>query len=281
MKIDFHTHPVLVKEYVEDDADLLKASRHVFNIGNNLQPIQTFYLQMDAASIDAAVLFPIDCERTQGVSIFTNEQIANLCTKYRRFIGFASVDPNDPGASTKLEYAVTELGLKGLKLAPELQYFYPNDHKIAYPLYEKAQELGIPIVFHSGFSWEPRARVKYSHPLLLEEVALDFSRLKIVIAHFGWPWIQEAAMLAVKHQNIYVDTSCLYFDNPVRFFDFIFSHYLPVSVIENDLRDKILFGSNYPRIEIRKMATAVRGLGLSNRCLSHMFEVNAQRVLNL
>ncbi len=281
MNIDFHTHPVLLKEYVENNTDLLKASRHVFNIGNNLQPIQTFYLQMDAADIDAAVIFPIDSERTQGVKIFTNEQIANLCADYHRFIGFASVDPNNPGADAELEYAVTKLGLKGLKLAPELQYFYPNDHKLVYPLYEKAQELGIPIVVHSGFSWEPQARVKYSHPLFLEDVALDFTRLKIVIAHFGWPWVQETAMLAIKHRNIYIDTSCLYFDNPVKFFKFIFSNYLPVSVVENDLREKLLFGSNYPRIEIRKMAVAIRSLGLSDQCLRHIFGLNAQRILSL
>lgn len=281
MKIDFHTHPTLVKEYVEGNSDLLKASREVFDIGNNLQPIETFYLQMDVASIDKAVLHPIDCERTQGLPIFTNQQLADLCSKRDRFIGFASVDPNDPEAVDKLEIAVNELGLQGLKLAPELQYFYPNDQEVAYPLYEKVQELGIPILFHSGFSWEPSAKLKYSNPLHLEEIALDFSDVKVIIAHFGWPWVKETAALAIKHENIYIDTSCLYFDNPTKFFEFTFTHHLPTSIIENSLRNKVIFGSNYPRIEIRKMVKAIHNLGLTDKCLENIFEFNAQHVLGL
>ena len=279
MRVDFHTHPVLLREYVGADANLQKAVREVFHIGNNLQPIETFHLQMDAAGIDKAVLLPIDCERTQGVSIFSNEQIAEICRKYGRFLGFASVDPNDPMATTKLENAIRKLKLRGLKLAPELQYFYPNDQEKAYPLFETAQMLKIPILFHSGLSWEPAARLKYSHPLLLEDVAADFPGLKIILAHLGWPWVEEAAILALKYSNVYIDTSSLYFGDPLEFLNFIFTRRLPVSVIENSLCDKMLFGSNYPRIEIHKMVDAIKNLGLSGKCLDKILGENAQSVL--
>lgn len=279
MKIDFHTHPTLMKEYVEHDAALLKACRDVYNIRNNLQPMETFHLQMDAACIDKAVLLPIDCKRTQGVSVFSNEQIAEICKQSDRFIGFASVDPLDPQASNRLEEAITKLHLRGLKLAPEIQYFYPNDEKYAFPLYKKAQELRIPVLIHTGLSWEPNARIKYCNPLLLEDVALEFPDLKIVIAHFGWPWVKEAAILAIKHRNVYVDTSCLCFDNPIGFFDFVFTKQLPISAIENDLRNKLLFGSNYPRVEIYKMVKALESLPLTDQCLQKILGENARELL--
>ena len=279
MKIDFHTHPILMKEYVEQDEDLLRACRDVYNIQNNLQPMETFHLQMDAAGIDKAVLLPIDCKRTQGVSIFSNEQIAEICSRSDRFIGFASVDPLDPQAPDRLEAAVTTLDLRGLKLAPEIQYFYPNDESHAFPVYERAQALQIPVLIHAGLSWEPEARIKYSRPEPIEDIAFKFPELKIVIAHMGWPWVREAAILATKHRNVYLDTSCLCFDNPTAFFDHLFSTQLPKIVLENDLRDKIVFGSNYPRIEIHKMVEAFEQFALTERCLQKILGENARTLL--
>ena len=279
MRIDFHTHPTLIEEYIRDNPAFLKASREVFDIQNNLQPMETFHLQMDVAGIDKAVLLPIDCQRTRGVSIFSNEQIAEISNKDPRFIGFASVDPLKANAVEKLETAVKDLGLRGLKLAPELQYFTPNDEQHAFPVYEKAQELGIPIIFHTGFSWEPQARHVYCHPLLLEEVALTFPELIIILAHFGWPWHLEATLLAIKYPNVYLDTSCLYFGNPNEFLSFLFGQQLPVTILESSLRHKVLFGSNYPRIEIHKMVEAVESLQLSERALKHIFEINPAKIL--
>lgn len=279
VRIDFHTHPTLIKEYVQNDEKLLTASREVFDIQNNLQPIETFHLQMDAARIDKAVLLPIDCQDTQGVSIFSNEQIAEIVRKDQRFIGFASVNPMNTNAAQTLENAVSNLGLRGLKLAPELQYFNPNDKHHAYPVYEKAQSLGIPIVFHTGFSWEPQAHHVYSNPLLLEPVALTFPELKMVLAHLGWPWHQQAALMAIKHPNVYLDTSALYFGNPQEFFSFLFGTQLPTVILEGSLRNKVVFGSNYPRIEIHKMVEALEALGLSNTTLDHIFATNASTIL--
>lgn len=90
---DFHTYPTLVREMIEGDADLTRASRDVFDIGNNFQPLEVFHLQMDAGGVDTAVILPIASKRAHGVDVFSNEQIAKLVEMSGRFVGFASVDP--------------------------------------------------------------------------------------------------------------------------------------------------------------------------------------------
>jgi predicted TIM-barrel fold metal-dependent hydrolase len=277
--IDFHTHPLLVREMLEREPDLPRIARDVFYIRNNPQPLETFLLELDVSGLDRAVLLPIDATTTRGCQIYSNELIAELCEMSERFIGFASVDPHQESAVNNLEHAVKDLGLRGLKLSPPTQEFYPNDAELVYPLYEKAQSLGIPIVFHAGMSWEPRARAKYGQPIYLEDVACDFPDLNVVIAHFGWPWVLEAVMLALKYPNVYMDTSCLYFDNPKDFIHFVMTQQVPLSAIEKSLRHKVVFGSNYPRVEIKNMVKAVKSLGLSDGCLELIFEGNARKLL--
>jgi len=276
--IDFHTHPVLVREMIERHPELERAAREIFFIGNNFQPLETFLLELNVSGLDRAVLLPIDCTSTRGAPIWSNEQIAELCRMNERFIGFASVDPHQPDAPAKLKRAIEDLGLRGLKLAPGIQEFYPNDPAL-YPLYEKAQELGIPILFHAGMTWEPRAKAEYGRPIYFEDVAHDFPELKIVLAHLAWPWVLEAVALALKYPNVYLDTSALYFDNPKDFIHFAMAEQVPVTVWERSLRKQLVFGSNYPRVEIKNMAAAVRSLGLSQGCLELVFRGNAERLL--
>ncbi|MFQ5648911.1 MAG: amidohydrolase family protein [bacterium] len=277
--IDFHTHPVLIREIVESHPEQMRATREVFHIGNNLQPIDTFLLQMDVAGIEKSVLLPIDCASRTGVSISTNEIVAALCEKTDRFIGFASVDPNDPKAPEHLEKGIKELNLKGLKLSPATQGFDPTDRNLAFPVYEKAEQLGIPVIFHAGMSWEPETKLMPGHPGRLEEAATEFPELNIVIAHFGWPWVLESVALSLKYKNIFIDTSCLYFDSPAEFLRFVMSHQIPITVVERSLRWKLLFGSNYPRVEIKNMVKAVRSLGLTDGCLDLIFQKNAEKLL--
>jgi len=277
--IDFHTHPLLVREKHEREPDLARIARDVFFIRNNPQPLKTFLLELDVSGLQQAVLLPIDARTAKGCQIYSNDLIAELCRMSDRFIGFASVDPHRKSAAKDLERAIQKLKLRGLKLAPPMQEFYPNDPKLAYPIYEAAQALKIPVLFHAGMSWEPRVRSKYGQPLLLEDAAFDFPNLNIVIAHFGWPWVAEAVMLALKYPNVFLDTSCLYFDNPNDFLAFVMTKQVPLSAIEKSLRHKIVFGSNYPRVEIKNMVRAVKALGLSEACQELIFAGNAKKLL--
>jgi uncharacterized protein len=276
--IDFHTHPLLVREMVTRHPELAEAARKTFYIGNNFQPLETFHLELDAAGLGKAVILPIDATTSLGTTIYTNEQIAELCSMSPRLIGFASVDPHQEDAPDKLEDAVTRLGLRGLKLSPATQRFYADDESL-YPLYRRARELGIPILFHAGMSWEPGSRMQYGQPLRFENVAADFPDLPIVLAHLAWPWVTEAVALALKYPNVHLDTSALYFDNPHDFLQYAMNRVVPLTVFERSLRRQILFGSNYPRVEIKNMSRAIRSLGFSEDCLSLILHGNAQRLL--
>ena len=276
--IDFHTHPLLVREMIARHPNLARAARETFYIGNNFQPIETFHLELDAAGLESAVLLPVDATTALGTTVYSNDQIAELCALSPRFIGFASVDPHQPDAPEKLTEAVTKLGLRGLKLDPAMQRFFADDRAV-YPIYEKAQELGIPILFHAGMSWAPGSRLQYGQPIRFEDAAASFPRLNIVLAHLAWPWVTEAVALALKYPNVHLDTSALYFDNPRDFLHHAMTHVVPMTVFECSLRRQILFGSNYPRVEIKNMARAVRSLGFSEECLDLIFHANAERLL--
>jgi predicted TIM-barrel fold metal-dependent hydrolase len=276
--IDFHTHPLLVREMIARHPELERAARETFYIGNNFQPLESFLLELDLADLEKAVILPIDATTSRNATVYTNEQIAELCAMSPRLIGFASVDPQQPDAPDKLREAVTKLGLRGLKLAPAMQQFYADDPSV-YPIYQTARELGIPILFHAGMSWEPGSRLQFGQPMQFENVVADFPDLQIVLAHLAWPWVTDAVALALKYPNLHLDTSALYFDNPRDFLRYAMTHVVPLTVFERSLRKQILFGSNYPRVEIKNMAAAVRGLGFSDECLDLVFRENADRLL--
>jgi predicted TIM-barrel fold metal-dependent hydrolase len=278
--IDFHTHPLLVREMVERHPELVKAARETFFIGNNFQPLESFHLELDLAGLEKAVVLPMDATTAAGVTVWTNQQIAELCAMSARLIGFASVDPHQQNAPEQLKHAVRDLGLRGLKLNPAMQRFFPDD-RMAYPLYETARDLGIPILFHSGMSWEPGSRLQYGHPMRFENVAADFPKLRLVLAHLAWPWVVDALALALKYPNLYLDTSALYFDNPRDFLRFAMTQQVPLTVFERSLRKQLVFGSNYPRVEVKNMAAAVDSLGFSEECLNLIFRINADTLLEV
>jgi predicted TIM-barrel fold metal-dependent hydrolase len=276
--IDFHTHPVLISEFAAKYSNYARVAREIFNIGNNFQPLETFFLQMDVAGIEKAVLLPIDCKRARKDAVSSNEQVAELCSMSKRFIGFASVDPERKGAARELENAVKKMGLRGLKLDPALQDFRPHDRK-AMAVYEAAGGLGIPLLIHTGMSWAPETPLARGNPMLLEDAIRTLPKLNFVLAHWGWPWVWEATALALKYPNVYLDTSCLYYDSPKEFLQFVFSQQIPTTVIERSLRNQVVFGSNYPRVEIKNMVHALRSLPLTEGCLKKAFQENAGRLL--
>jgi len=280
MMIDFHTHPVLIRELAEKYPNYERMARQVFNIGNNFQPLETFFLQMDVAGVEKAVLLPIACARARQDAVSSNEQVAELCGMSGRFIGFASVDPMAPDAPKELESAITALGLKGLKLDAALQDFDLN-HPRVFDIYEVATSLEIPVLIHTGMSWAPGTPLERGQPLLLEKAIRRFSNLHFVLAHWGWPWVWDATALTLKYPNVFLDTSGLYYDSPKEFFQFVYSQQVPATLIERSLRNQVVFGSNYPRVEIKNMVKALKSLPLTEGCLDKIFCTNAERLLGV
>lgn len=277
--IDFHTHPVMIKELLVTDPELEKNIHEVFGFHFPAQPLEIFRREMDAAGVEQAVLLPIDTTTAHGCHIVSNEQVAELVSLEPRFIGFASVDPNLPDAAQRINAAVHNLGLKGLKLDPSLQKFWPNDEQVAFPIFQACADLGIPVLLHSGLSWTPSGLAQYAQPLLLEQALMTFPRLNFVLAHFGWPWINEAVMLAVKYRNVYLDISIMYSGTPRDTYRRVLAGQVGLEVIERSLADRIVFGTNYPRIDMRRCVRGLRELGLSPAALESISRGNARRLL--
>ncbi len=267
MFIDIHVHPAFY-EPINGDAALEELRHDALDIHlNGTAPLQHIFNQMRCAGLDRLCLLPEDYTTEYGRPLVANEEIRRLVdTAPDKFIGFAGVDPLAPGAAEELEHAFGDLRLKGLKLHPSRQHFYPGDERLD-PIYDICQQYHKPIIFHSGLSWEPNTLTKYSRPAEFEELAAKRPGLKICLAHFGWPWVQETAMLMLKYPNVYADTGLLYFDNAWEFYKRVFTHDIPVTWIDRSLRHQVMFGSNNPRFEQIRMADAITRLGFRESTL--------------
>ena len=197
-----------------------------------------------------------------------------------RFFGFASVDPHDPNAAGKLEDAFARLKLQGLNLHPGRQIFLPSALELE-PIYAICERFDKPVLFHAGLSWEPDTQTRLGHPLEFEAVAAAHPNLRICLGHFGWPWVRETAMLMLKYPNVYTDTACLYFDSAREFYLQTFTRDIPATWIDRSLRHQVMFGSDNPRFEQIRMASALEELGLRESTLELIRGRNALEFLGL
>jgi predicted TIM-barrel fold metal-dependent hydrolase len=149
------------------------------------------------------------------------------------------------------------------------------------PLYDICQRYDRPVLFHSGLSWEPDAPTHFARPLVFEELAMRRPALRICLAHFGWPWIKETAMLMLKYKNVYADTALLYFDSAIEFYRHVFTQEIPITWIDRSLRNQVMFGSNNPRFEQIRMADAISKLGFRDSTLDLIRGGNAIEFLGL
>ena len=104
----------------------------------------------------------------------------------------------------EFDRCVNELGFKGLKLVPTYQQYSPSDPRLD-PMYEKCIELDIPCHIHMGWTPTIEALMKYQDPVLLDEVGVKFRDLKVIVAHLGYPWVDQAIALVAKHPNFYCE----------------------------------------------------------------------------
>lgn len=280
--IDFHVHPLFVEE-LGHGLDQWQKVKATFLTENSELPVRTRPLQelvakMNAAEVETSVLLPIDCRRARGVSVLSNADVHLLCSLSNRLVGFASVDPLSPSCMDELEDA-RALGLCGLKLDPALQGFTVSD-TLGHPMWDAVSRLHWPVVIHVGYSFAPHSRMYASTVEDLEVIAENYPGINFIAAHWGFPWVIEACMLAIKHPNVYLDTSAFYFDNPGQFMRFITERLVTVSLIDKCLSEKIVFGSNYPRVYIRDMQDALQQLPLSDKTINMIMRANAIRLLN-
>jgi len=154
-----------------------------------------------------------------------------------KVIAFAAVDPTDPSWSRELRAAHEELGLKGVVLSPALQNFHPADTR-AMQVYEQCLQRGLPVVFEQPCG-QAAARLEYADPILLDEVAREFSELRLVITRLGHPWVEQTLALLAKHRHVFADLAGIL---PRRWL----SYATLLAACEQNVLDKLLFGSDFP-----------------------------------
>src|SRR5438270_305456 len=237
-------------------------------------------LASDYEAIDVmAVLLAWDAETATGRPRVPNELVAQACRDHPgTFIGFGSVDPLKGRRAVDELDSINELGLKGVKLHPSLQAFAPDDEK-HWPLYERCEELGLALLFHTGTSGigagQPGGqgiRLDYARPIRLDAVAASFPNLNIIAAHFGFPWHLELLAMALHKTNVYIDISGWA------------PKYMPPEVVRDlkgRLQNQFVFGSDYPFIQPKRCLDELQELGIGEDALQRVLVGNGKRLLGL
>jgi len=238
--------------------------------GNDLPTIGDTIADMDAAGVERAVVVAVDAETVWSYRV-SNELVAETVRNNPdRFIGFASVDPNKGRTAVReLRRAVTQDNMKGLKLLPHLIELNANDRRM-YAVYEEALDLGIPVLFHMGTQFHTGSKLKFARPLDVDEVAVDFPDLKLIIAHFGWPWYEEAMAVAHRNPNVYFNIAGW---APGRIPDFVFSY------MRGPVKDKALFGSDYPLISRQRAMAELEKIEMPDDVREGLYYKNALEVI--
>jgi uncharacterized protein len=227
----------------------------------------------------AFVVFTVDGEKGASRKI-TNEEIAELAHKHGDVaIPFASINPHRGAEGVKqARRLIEDYGVKGFKFHPSVQDFMPND-RMAYPLYEAIAEAKLPALFHTGQTGVGAGtpggggiRLKYSNPMLLDDVAADFPDMPIILAHPSFPWQEEALSVATHKPQVYIDLSGW---SP-KYFPPILVQYANTL-----LKEKILFGSDYPVMAPERWIAEFDKLPIKPEVRPLIMKDNAARLLKL
>jgi predicted TIM-barrel fold metal-dependent hydrolase len=247
--IDAHTHTWTRDIISKEDIQARKISAERAGIEPQLDsPVQKLSDAMKVSGVERAVVLPIDSGISQTMPLTLQEKTdyhAKEVGNSPNIVTFVGIDPRRGEEGLReLERAVTEMGCKGWKMYPP-NGFYPDDDAF-YPYYEKCVDLEIPIVIHTGFTSRFK-HVKFAQPVYVDKVATDFPALKIVLAHVGVPWTDEALMIASKNPNVSVDVSgwqVFAFRAPIKVHQMIVE-----AKMTRVFPNRMLFGSDFPLFE--------------------------------
>lgn len=278
--IDVHTHAECSRHGHDSlPATLREAARRYFR-GDvpvpTAQDVADHYRERNMM----AVIFTVDSEAATGQPPVPNEEVAEVAAANPDvLIPFASVDPARGRRGVELaRRLIADHGVRGFKFHPNLQAFHPND-RAAYPLYEVIAEAGLPALFHTGHSGIGSGlpggggiRLKYSNPMDVDDVAVDFPELKIVLAHPSFPWQDEALSIAMHKPQVHIDLSGW---SP---------RYFPPQLVRYAntlLRRQVLFGSDYPMIAPDRWLADFERIDIDADVRPLILKENAARLLGL
>ncbi len=271
-EIDDQGHAALPQEFLDASAKYFKAGTRTPTIAEIGERYRALNL--------AAVIFTVDAERKLGHKRVANADVVASAAEFPDvFIPFASVDPHkgEEGVA-ELRELIASGSVSGLKLHPSVQEFAPNDGT-AYGLYDVLAEHRLPVVFHTGQTGIGAGmpggggiKLRYSQPMLVDDVCADFPDLTVIMAHPSIPWQDEAISIATHKPNAYIDLSGW---SP---------KYFPPQLIRamnGILRSKVLFATDFPVIDPERWLSDFESIDLKDGVRELVMKDNAARILHL
>jgi len=170
--------------------------------------------------------------------------------------------------------------IKGLKLYPGYEPFYPADPKLE-PAYRLAEEFDVPVMIHSGDTYSPTGKVKYSHPLNVDEVAVDFPKVRFLICHLGNPWFRDCMEVVYKNENVYTDISGLTLGDFTDRFEAYMRQQLKEMLLWGVNPRKVLFGTDWPLATVESYLQFMEELKLPPKDRELMLWENAVALFKL
>lgn len=271
------------KDFQKDLGFNLKDVRERYQRRNTIVPpsienlsMQECIKEMDDNGIERGVV-PVRALRAEE----DNDVLVELLQEYpQRFIGLAAVSM--PAEQTEKALHIIDKYIingpcAGLSLEEGLDSYpwYADDEKI-FPVYEKCEENAIPVMILAGglMHRQDAGDCDYYNPSHIEHVARHFPRLKIILAHGGWPWITQACYLAMNWDNVYLSPDGYLTDG-------VGGNFYAQAANNYALQDKIMFGSNFPGYALHEAITAYQNMGIKERVFSKVFYENAAKVFDI
>jgi uncharacterized protein len=272
--IDVHVH---IEAEVAGNAANEAAQKYFGNAGvsKSRDDLAEYYRSRNIG----CVVFPVD-ERLTGRPPVPNTEVASFAEENSDIMmAFASVDPTRGAEAVNEARRLIATGrIRGFKLHPPLQQFHAND-RIAYPLYEVIAEAKLPALFHTGHSGIGTGmpggggvRLKYGNPMDIDDVAVDFPDMPIILAHPSFPWQDEAISVCLHKPEVYIDLSGW---SP-KYFPPILIQYANTL-----LKHKVLFGSDYPMITPDRWLADFEKISIRDDVRPLILKENAVRLFGL
>jgi uncharacterized protein len=279
--IDVHTHAeVPLHEPMDETAKARSEAMGEYFKGAQERPTVPQVARYYRERKIGCVIFPVDSERASGEKRVSNEEVAQIAAENSDvMIAFASIDPaKGRMGAREARRLIRDFGIKGFKFHPSLQGFYPNDRG-AYVLYEAIAEAGLPALFHTGQTGVGAGvrggggiHLKYSNPMYVDDVAVDFPDMPIILAHPSFPWQEEALSVATHKPQVYIDLSGW---SP-KYFPPILLQYA-----NSLLKHKMLFGSDYPMITPDRWLADFEKIAIKPEVRPLILKENAIKLLKL
>ena len=234
--------------------------------------------ELDAAGIGRAVMHA-ESEGGEDADALNEALRAVLDEHPDRFVGVGCVDPSRPfpGRLARDAARCHELGFAGVSFQPAFVGRDIDDRHL-YPLYARAEELGLVVAVHTGVTYSRLHPIRHERPEMLDQVACDFPDLRLVACHAGWPWATEFAAVARRHPTVYLEFGGLapkYVARPGTGWDALFG------MMRTVLRDQVLYGSDWPVMAPSRALAEWRDAGLPGAALDALLSVNVRRLFGL